>query len=90
MNKANEVITDSGLLVPASAVQRKRKVLPKEKAKLIRRMFIEMPAEKLTALFACTECNTPVSFGTVNKILTRVPGGELVLRCKCSDRVVGK
>ncbi len=87
---ANEVVTDAGLVVPRSAVQRKRKALPAATMKVIKQFLLAMPAEEMTAQLLCTSCKTGISFGTVNKILTGQPGGELVLRCKCSDRVVVK
>jgi hypothetical protein len=87
---ANEVRTEAGLVVPASAVQRKRKVLSLSAAKLVRRYLLELVPEGIIAKHLCNECGSPVQFVATNRIVNRLPGGQLALRCNCSDWVVQK
>ena len=89
------VQTESGLVVPASAVEPaeppplKRRVMPAETAKRLRRFIKNMAAEKIAPLLACTECGARITAHAVNRIVEEIPvGGEIVLRCTCSLRVI--
>ena len=86
------VETESGLVVPASAVEPpplKRKVMPADTAKHLRRFIKNMQAEHIAPLLACTECGARITAHAVNRIVEEIPvGGEIVLRCSCSLRVI--
>ena len=74
---------ESGLLVPAELVTRKRKVLTRADWKHLQRAITEV-LEPLTLkfLFICAEpdCTDP----RIHRI--REPNGGYLLRCACTDR----
>ena len=90
------VKTDSGLVVPASAVEPtplKQRVIPKETVKHLRRFISNMKAESIAPVLACTDCGTRITARIEDRIVEKIgdnelPGGRLVLQCACSERVV--
>jgi len=84
----NEVRTDAGLIVPASAVAKTQRVLPKDTLKRVSRFVREMQAEGIQILLGCQHCKTPLDLALVDQLDEKRPGGRPVFTCKCSERVV--
>jgi hypothetical protein len=88
------VTTEAGLVVPASSVTRKRRVLPADTFKRLKRFITDMDAEKIVALLVCADCQKPVVLRLEDRLVetddygNQLPGGRPVLRCQCSNRVV--
>jgi hypothetical protein len=83
------VRTDAGLIVPASAVAKTQRVLPKDSFKQIVRFVRAMRPEGIQILLGCSHCKEALDLTMVDQLVEDVPvGGRPVLTCKCSERVV--
>lgn len=90
--------TEGGLIVPTTAVGRRQRTIGSDVVKKIRRAINELKPEGLAFLPVCTDCGGLVVISREGKIVETVedvdgtkkdaPGGEVVFKCKCSDRRV--
>lgn len=85
---SGSVRTESGLIVPASAVEKKQRVFPKDKFKFLRRFLREMDGEGVFPMLVCSDCGERIKLELVNRLIVENNGGEPILVCSCSDRAV--
>jgi len=84
-----EVRTEAGLVVPASAIRKTQRVMPKDSFKHIVRFVRTMKAEGIQILLECEHCKKPLDLAMVDQLIEELPvGGRPVLTCACSERVV--
>lgn len=86
MNR-HEVRTNAGLVVPASAVERKRRVLRSEVFAKIRRLVSVTKGEAMALLVACPACKTPIDLH-LDALDASRPGGRVTLTCTCTEWIV--
>jgi hypothetical protein len=86
--QSDTVRTESDLLVPTTAVRRRRRALPAATFKRLRTIFTELERESLAMLIACRDCNQQVSVELVDQLDMSKPGGRMVLRCACTEREI--
>jgi hypothetical protein len=83
-----EVRTEAGLVVPASAITKTQRVLPKDSFRQIVRFIRAMKAEGIQILLGCQHCKKPLDLAMVDQLDEDVRGGRPVFTCNCSERVV--
>lgn len=80
--------TESGLIVPDAAIQKKQRTLAPGTIRRLRHFMQAMAAEGLVSLLACKECNHSVKLEAVGQLEPKVPGGgtAVTVTCQCSVR----
>lgn len=89
-----DVTTESGLLVPASAITKTARTLHSDTFKRLTRFLKTMSAEHLTTFLVCDFCKQPISFELHDRIDAvdlagkSAGGGRVIFVCQCSNRAV--
>jgi hypothetical protein len=83
----SQVRTDSGLIVPQSAVTKTERRFPAKAFGLIRR-FVQANVEGVTLALVCKLCAAPIAMSFEENATTVFKGGHVVMTCKCSRRTV--
>lgn len=85
------VETPEGLLVPADAVTKARRVIPRDDAKVIRRAINMLRRSGIETIMLCSECQKESATISSLAVLreSRVPeSGELVWECNHARRIL--
>lgn len=85
----SEVRTESGLVVPESAVRKTKRTLLPDRLKKIGRFLADMRAEGIRVVLACAACGEAMQATSQNRLVEEDHrGGDVVFTCKCSVRHV--